>query len=78
MSDHVAIDGWTSLHVLTGVGLALFNVPRAVAYLIIAGTEIIEAGFRSIGITFFRETQQNIIVDIIASVVGFEFTKAVT
>ena len=76
MSMHVDVDVWTTLHVLTGVGLALAGVPRAVAYAIIAGTEVIEAGFRSIGVTFFRETPQNVITDIIASVLGFEITKA--
>ena len=72
-----ATDGWTGLHVLTGTALALFKVPRPVAYAIIVGTEIIEAGLRSIGINFFRETPLNILTDLLASIFGYELIRGV-
>ncbi len=73
----MTVDGWTLLHILTGTALALLRVPRSTAYTIILGTELLEMGFRSRGITFFRETPGNVLVDILASGAGYELTKAV-
>lgn len=73
----MTVDAWTLLHIFTGMALALLRVPRDKAYAIILGTELLEMGFRSQGITFFRESPGNILVDILASGSGYEITKAV-
>ena len=72
------VDGWSVAHVATGFILASLQVPRGIAYAIIVGTEIIETFLRRVPrlTGFFAETQQNIVADLLFSVLGFELTRA--
>ncbi len=75
MSGHATVDGWSIAHIAVGAGLRIFNVPRGLAYGIIVLTEVVEAILRSFGVTFFRETPQNVAADLFFSIGAYELFR---
>jgi len=74
-----AVDKWTVAHLLVGLGLSIFRVPRPVAYAIIIGTEVVEFALRRTDFsqTLFAETQENIVADIFFSVLSYEVNQII-
>ncbi len=69
------LDGWTFLHLASGVALARIGINREVAYGLIAGVEIAELVLRR-RLPFFRESFANIAADIAAGVGAYEAVRA--
>ncbi len=70
------LDVWSLGHVLVGIAMASFGAPRALAYAIVLGTEIVEhAVLKPRTLMLFQETPINVISDIGLSLGAYELTR---
>lgn len=70
-----AIDGWTAVHLASGVGLAAIGASRFMAYGLIILVELLELFARTLGVAFFRESARNVAADIAAGIIGYELSR---
>ena len=70
-----AFDLFTLAHFAVGLIMGAQRVPRALAYTIIVGTEVLEFALRDRLPGFFMETAENIASDVIASAGGYELAR---
>ncbi len=70
-----ALDRWTPVHIAFGAGFGLIGVNRPVAYGLMIATEIFEAVARSRGSTFFKESNANMIADLVVGIAAYELAR---
>ena len=71
-----AFDLFTIAHFAVGLIMGAQGVPRALAYAVIVGTEVLEFTLRDQLPGFFAETPENIASDLIASSAGYELARS--
>ncbi len=75
------IDGWTLVHIASGVAAALFRIPRTIAYSGAFAYEIVEQGVERTrwGQQLFQssgpESLRNAASDLVVFAAGYELTR---